>query len=125
MEIIGPAAADVNVDIPPVEVPALANLMDTALQWIGFANAATRKQIQTEGFRTFGDLISLNEKDIRDMNESYSRRTIADGRFIFGTRQIKYLISLVHWVHDLTRINGTPSLAVTLGSLKTKRKWSE
>ena len=110
MDIIGPAAADVNVDIPPVELPALANLMDTALQWIGFANAATRKQIQTEGFRTFGDLISLNEKDIRDMNESYGRRTIADGRFIFGTRRIKYLMGLVHWVHDFTRVNGTPSL---------------
>ncbi len=89
MDIIGPAAANVNVDIPPVELPALANPMDTALQWIGFANAATRERIQTERFGTFEDLISLNKKDIRDMNKSYGRRTIADGRFIFGTHRIK------------------------------------
>ncbi|KAI2502319.1 hypothetical protein MHU86_12123 [Fragilaria crotonensis] len=91
MDIIGPAADDVNVDVPPEEVPALENLMDTALQWIGFTTAAMRERIQQEGFGTFEDLlISLNEKDIRDMNESYGRCTIADGRFIFGTRRIKY-----------------------------------
>jgi hypothetical protein len=61
MDIIGPAAADVNVNIFPEEVPALASPMDTALQWIGFANVATRERIQAEGFGTFEGLISLNK----------------------------------------------------------------
>ena len=58
MDIIGPAAADVNVNIFPEEVPSP---MDTALQWIGFANAATCERIQAEGFGTFEGLISLSK----------------------------------------------------------------
>lgn len=98
-------------DAPPLVVPPVdENPMDTVLQWIGFANVATRALIQAEGFGSFDDLVPMNEKDIRDMAESFGRRTIADGRFIFGTRRIKYLVGLVHWVHDFTRVNGVPSL---------------
>jgi hypothetical protein len=93
-----------------LEVEEPVNPMDTALQWIGFVNADVRERILEEGFGTFDDLIPMNEKDIRDMSESYGRRTVADGRFIFGTRRIKYLVGLIHWVHDFTRINGIPSL---------------
>ncbi len=39
-------------------------------------------------------------KDICDLAESYGRRTINDGRFIFGVRRIKRLIGLVPWVQD-------------------------
>ena len=107
MDIAGLPAADAP---PLVAPPVVLNPMDMALQWNGFANVAMRALMQDEGFGTFDDLVPMNEKDIRDMSESFGRRTVADGRFIFGTRRIKYLVGLVHWVHDFTRINGTPSL---------------
>jgi hypothetical protein len=58
----------------------------------------------------------MREKDIRDLAESYGRRTIGDGRFIFGICRIKYLIGLVHWVQDFARINGTPDMTVFNGN---------
>ena len=103
--------------LPPPEVPLVPPLaamdpMDLALEWIGFAIAGTRERIRVEGFGSFDDLNSMKEKDIRDLAESYGRRTVGDGRFIFGIRRTKYLIGLVHWVQDFTRINGTPSMDV-------------
>ena len=52
----------------------------------------------------------LKEKDIRDLAESYGRRTITDGRFIFGLRRIRYLIGLVHWVQDFGRVGQVPTI---------------
>ena len=67
------------VDKPPV--------MDTVLLWIGFDQEATRDRLREEGFESFGDLATMKEKDIRDLAESYGRRTVADGRSIFGLLQ--------------------------------------
>ena len=53
---------------------------------------------------------SLIEKDIRDLAESYGRRTVADGRFIFGIRRTQFLLGLIHWVQDFERIAGSESL---------------
>ena len=107
---------------PPPDIPLVPPLaaavdpMDLTLeQWVGFAITATRERIRVEGFRSFEDLNSMKEKDIRDLAESYGRRTVGDGRFIFGIRRTKYLIGLVHWVHGFTRINGTPSMGVFNG----------
>ena len=86
------------------------NPMDTALMWIGFDNVATRQRLRDEGFETFDDLKSMKEKDIRDLAESYGRRTVGDGRFIFGLRRIHYLIGMVHWVQDFDRVSGVSSL---------------
>ena len=110
MDFIGLADGIVVNEAPP-GVPVV-NPMDTALQWIGFDNAAKRERIQVEGFGTFDNLTSMKEKDIKDLAESYGRRTVGDGRFIFGIRHTKYLIGLVHWVQDFARINGTPDMAV-------------
>jgi hypothetical protein len=116
MDIAGPPIVDVVNPVPPVVPPPPAvEPMDLALEWIGFGIAATRERIRVEGFGTFEDLNSMKEKDIRDLAESYGRRTIGDGRFIFGIRRTKYLIGLVHWVQDFTRINGTPSMDVFNG----------
>ena len=71
-----------------VEVAPPPPMMDTILGWIGFDQEATRTRIREEGFDTFSDLATMKEKDIRDLAESYSRRTIADGRAIFGLRRI-------------------------------------
>ena len=86
-----PAAVLVDpvvVDPPSIEGAVVVNAMDTALLWIGFENAVTRNRLRVEGFDAFDDLKSMTEKDIRDLAESYGRRTAADGRFIFGIRRI-------------------------------------
>jgi hypothetical protein len=86
------------------------NEMDTVLTWIGFDDVDTRNRIRLEGFNEYSDLLTMNEKDIRDLAESYSRRTVADGRFIFGVRRIKHLLGLIHWVQDFQRVGEDPSL---------------
>ena len=91
------------VEEPPV--------MDTVLMWVGFEQEATRNRIREEGFESFGDLATMKEKDIRDLAESYGRRTVADGRYIFGLRRTRYLIGLIHWVQDFARVGQVPSLA--------------
>ena len=92
--------------IPEAVVP----VMDLVLEWIGFNVAATRARIREEGFESFDDLVTMKEKDIRDLAESYSRRTIADGRAIFGIRRIRLLIGLIHWVQDFGRVGQVPSI---------------
>ena len=75
-----------NMDDAPDVAPAggalvaiAADEMDTALQWIGFENAPTHERLRAEGFESFDDLKSMKEKDIRDLADSYWRRTAADG----------------------------------------------
>ena len=46
----------------------------------------------------------MKEKDIRDLAESYSRRTVAEGRVIFGLRRTRYMIGLIHWIQDFDRV---------------------
>ena len=98
----------VNDNPDPPDAPP--NEMDTALLMIGFENDQVRERLRAEGFETFDDLKSMKEKDIRDLADSYTRRTVADGRFIFGVRRIRYLIGIIHWVQDFGRVSGTPSL---------------
>ena len=92
------------------ELPPVVNTMELALTWVGFDSEATRNRIQVEGFGSFDDLKSMKENDIRDLAESYGRRAVADGRFIFRICRIRYLIGMVHWVQDLTRAGESPSL---------------
>jgi len=120
------------MDVPPVAPPGLEpvedfeevaiNPMDLALQWIGFDNEATRERLRIEGFDSFSELQSMREKDIRDLAESYGRRTVADGRFIFGVRRVRYLIGMIHWVQDFMRISGIPSLDEFNGEAATFRE---
>ena len=94
-------------DPPVVEV---VNEVDLVLQWVGFENAATHQRIQVEDFGTFVEA-TMKEKGIRDLPESYGRRTVGDGRFIVGIRRVRFLIGgLVHWVQDFARVNETPSI---------------
>ena len=98
-----PGAVLVPPPIPPV--------MDTILTWIGFDQEATRDCIRTEGFGTFADFMSTKAKDISSLAESYGRRTVADGRVIFGLRRIRHLIGLIHWVQDFRRVGEEPTIA--------------
>ena len=93
-----------------VDVADEAAVMDMILNWIGFDQEATRERIRAEGLASFDDLKPMKEKDIRDLAESYGRRTVADGRVIFGLRRIRYLIGLVHWVQDFGRIGIEPTI---------------
>jgi hypothetical protein len=52
----------------------------------------------------------LKEKDIREIAESFTKRTIGDGRFLFGIRRTRLLIGMVHWVQDFARVGETPSM---------------
>jgi hypothetical protein len=96
--------------IPDPEAVVDPPVMDTVLTWIGFDQEATRARIRAEGFDTFADLAIMKEKDIRDLAESYGRRTVGDGRMIFGLRRIRYLIGLIHWVQDFARIGEEPTI---------------
>jgi hypothetical protein len=77
---------------------AMALAMDTVLECVGFENVATRDRLRAEGIHSFDVLKPMKEKDIRDLAESYGRRTAADGCFIFGLQRVRYLIGLIHWV---------------------------
>jgi hypothetical protein len=79
---------DVVQEPPPV--------MDTILTWIGFEQDATRERLLEEGFEPFADVLAMKEKDVRDLADSYGRRTVADGRAIFGLRKTLYPIGLIH-----------------------------
>ena len=78
------------MDIPDNVVIA-PPMMNTALLWIGFDQEATRERLRAEGFDTFDDLYGMKEKDIRDLADSYTRRTVADGRAIFGLKRTRTL----------------------------------
>ena len=84
--------------------------MDTILTWIGFEQEGTRARLVDEGFESFADVLVMKEKDVRELADSYGRRTIGDGRAIFGLRKTRYLIGLIHWVQDYQKIGEEPTL---------------
>ena len=45
------------------------------LEWIGFANNPDRTSIIQSAFKEYADIQSLNEKDITELSESFSRHT--------------------------------------------------
>ena len=55
-------------------------------------------------------MLELTERDISDLEYSYSKRTAADGRLIFGLRNTKRLKSMIHWVQDLSRVTKMPNI---------------
>ena len=85
--------------------------VDQCLQWIGFANAAHCQAIRDEaGLDSLADFIDITETDIRDMADSFAKRSPAQ-RFIFGMQRIKWLPGLMHWVQDQDRCSHPPTAA--------------
>ena len=80
------------------------------LKWIGFIIADDRQFIIEDAFESYNDLLELTSKDITDISASFGRRTILNGRIIFGSRKTKKLKSLVCWVKDFQRISLTPDI---------------
>ena len=55
-------------------------------------------------------MLELTKKDISDLEYSYSKRTAADGRLIFGLKNTKRLKLMIHWVQDFARVSETPNI---------------
>jgi hypothetical protein len=108
-------AADDDEDDGNGSVVNVADEMELALGYIGFDNAIVRNRLRNEGLQDFSDMKSLKEKDIRDIAESFTKRTVGDGRFLFGIRRTRLLIGMVHWVQDFARVGETPSMNNYLG----------
>ena len=72
------------------------NQLSSILNWIGFTNTPECIAITTDAFTTYGDLLSLKEKDIIKLSEAFSRRTTANGKIKFAVRRTKKLKCLVH-----------------------------
>ena len=71
-------------------------IVDQCLEWIRFGIPNQQASISTEaGFNSLDDLNDIEEKDIRDMADSFQKRTIAN-RINFGMRRTKWLIAMMH-----------------------------
>ena len=85
-------------------------IVNQCLEWIGFGIPNQRASISTEaGFNSLDDLNDIEEKDIRDMADSFQKRTIAN-RINFGMRRTKLLIAMMHWVQDFYRCSKQPTI---------------
>ena len=85
-------------------------VVDQCLDWIGFGIPNQRVSISTgAGFNSFNDLNDIKEKDIRDMADSFQKRTIAN-RINFGIRRTKWLIAMMHWVQDFSHCSRQPTI---------------
>jgi hypothetical protein len=92
-----------------------ADEMDLVLGYIGFDNITVCDRIRNEGLQDFSDLKSLKEKDIRDLSESFTKRTVSDGQFLFGIWRTRLLVGTVHWVQDFGRVGEIPHLGNHFG----------
>ncbi|KAI2500072.1 hypothetical protein MHU86_14399 [Fragilaria crotonensis] len=78
------------------------------LQTIGF-NADEINGVMEAGLAEFEDFRYLVEKDIRDMADEFGKRSVAQGRIVFGLGRTKKLTGVMHWVQDRFRANDVPS----------------
>ena len=85
------------------------NNMAQTLMRISFNTFASREAIQIN-IEQFEDMLELTEKNISDLEYSYSKRTVADGRLVFGLQNTKRLKSIIHWVKDFARVSETPNI---------------
>ena len=79
---------------------ALANIHE-CLEWIGFGDIQHHNEIIDKGgFDRLTDFYDINKTDIRDMVDSFSKRSPAANHIIFGMWRIQCLISLMHSAQD-------------------------
>ena len=83
--------------------------MEQALTWIGFNTVASRDTLQIN-IEQFEDMLELTEKDILDIEYSYSKRTAADVRLIFGLQKTKRLNLMIHRVQYFARVSETSNI---------------
>jgi hypothetical protein len=80
------------------------------LNAIGFTVPEQRERIIEAGLGEFEDFRYLNDKDIRDMAEEFAKRSIPNGRIIFGIGRTKKLVGIMHWIQDCHRTNDEPDI---------------
>jgi hypothetical protein len=80
------------------------------LHWIGFRIENHRENLRGESLGSMDDMLSLTEKDVTSISSDWANRTVALGRFYIGTKRLKSLQSLIHWIQDFRRVSGTPSI---------------
>lgn len=89
------------------------------LWWIGFRTNPTNTAVIDDGVDGWESIQSLTDDDIDAMAKSFASRTSTGGRMIFGTKRIKFLKAIVHWVQDFYRTSDTPTI---VGLNETKFK---
>ena len=75
---------------------------------IGFEVAVERTNIMAAGISEFEDFRYLVEKDIRDLADKFGKRSVANGKIVFGLGCTKKLTGVMHWVQDCHRVNDVP-----------------
>jgi hypothetical protein len=80
------------------------------LNAIGFTIPEQRERIIEAGLGEFEDFRHLNDKDIRDMAEEFAKRSIPNGRIIFGLGRTKKLVGVMHWIQDCHRTSDEPDI---------------
>ena len=91
------------------------------LYWIDFRSADSRELLCEQSLGTMNDMFTLTEKDVTSIASDWDNRTAAAGCFNIGTRRLKALRAVVHWVQDFRRASGT-SLIVGLNEISFKQQ---
>ena len=78
------------------------------LNAIGFMIPAEHERIIEARLADYKDFCYLVEKDIWEMAEEFSKRTVAQGHITFGLSRTKKLTSFMHWVLDCFCTNNEP-----------------
>jgi hypothetical protein len=112
MEAVNPNFGEDPAAFAQPEVAPAANMplqgVNFLLDVVGFHNPAERDRLIEAGLADYEDFRYLVEKDIRDMAEEFSKRTLAQGRITFGLGRTKRLTGLMHWIQDCFRANDDP-----------------
>lgn len=101
--------ASENASVESGGTVEVQDTMDVTLTWIGFNLDVNRQAIRTD-IAELEDMLDITEKDISDLSESYAKRTVNDGRIIFGLQRTKRLKAMLHWVQDFYRVSAEPSI---------------
>jgi hypothetical protein len=96
---------DVQVDEEEASEEGMGDYEFVLQNFVGFDDINERRTVITNTFRTLDQLKQVEEKDIRSMIEELAKRTVANGRVIFGMARTQLMIGLMHWVQDCIRCN--------------------
>jgi hypothetical protein len=93
-------------DVLPPEAPVLT--IRTSLTVCGFNEREVDALIE-QAIPNWSAFLRMTPKDIISMADDYGKRTIGDGRIVFGFFRTKELQGLMHWVQDMKRMSRDPS----------------
>ena len=93
-----------------VAIEPESNYKRGILTWVEFTIIVQRTDIINDVFITFDGILSLNEKDIKDLSEVFGLRTANNRRINFGICRTKKFKVMLHWFQDFKRVSSTPSI---------------